>query len=249
MGKSREFSVTRDSSLYTIDFKYRSEDLIRSILQTNQFPGATASDDYKSIVFTPFLLINAHSGAFSSEKSNGSMRIEDAQRCKASTVKSFAAYNKELPGGKMKYNDVLLLIDGLSRQLSYLINKCHKCFYSYALENLLVVDDSKFIYVSNEHLLLIRDEMLLLMCPFSKSNGFFSPELMNIYTIPSKINYKTIYYSFGLLVLFGLTGIELTRIEDIDIAIREVEGLGSKMFGFVKRCLAEDLDNRCLLFI
>ena len=32
--------------------------------------------------FTPFLFENAHSGAFSSAKSNGSMRIFDAQRCK-----------------------------------------------------------------------------------------------------------------------------------------------------------------------
>jgi len=31
--------------------------------------------------FTPFLFENAHSGAFSSAKSNGSMRIENAQRC------------------------------------------------------------------------------------------------------------------------------------------------------------------------
>ena len=32
--------------------------------------------------FTPFLFENAHSGAFSSAKSNGSMRILNAQRCK-----------------------------------------------------------------------------------------------------------------------------------------------------------------------
>ena len=31
---------------------------------------------------TPFLFENAHSGAFSSAKSNGSMRIFDAQRCR-----------------------------------------------------------------------------------------------------------------------------------------------------------------------
>jgi hypothetical protein len=35
--------------------------------------------------FKPFLFENAHSGAFSSEKSNGSMRIFDAQRCKTET--------------------------------------------------------------------------------------------------------------------------------------------------------------------
>ena len=34
------------------------------------------------LFFTPFHFENAHSGAFSSVKSNGSMRIFDAQRCK-----------------------------------------------------------------------------------------------------------------------------------------------------------------------
>jgi hypothetical protein len=36
---------------------------------------------------TPFLFENAHSGAFSSAKSNGSMRIFDAQRCKSNSAK------------------------------------------------------------------------------------------------------------------------------------------------------------------
>ena len=36
----------------------------------------------KGVSFTPFLFENAHSGAFSSAKSNGSMRIFNAQRCK-----------------------------------------------------------------------------------------------------------------------------------------------------------------------
>jgi hypothetical protein len=38
-------------------------------------------------LFTPFLFENAHSGAFSSAKSNGSMRIFDAQRCKGGFLK------------------------------------------------------------------------------------------------------------------------------------------------------------------
>jgi hypothetical protein len=37
--------------------------------------------DKKIAYFTPFLFENAHSGAFSSAKSNGSMRIFNAQRC------------------------------------------------------------------------------------------------------------------------------------------------------------------------
>ena len=39
-------------------------------------------NELPTIQFTPFLFENAHSGAFSSAKSNGAMRISNAQRCK-----------------------------------------------------------------------------------------------------------------------------------------------------------------------
>jgi hypothetical protein len=39
-------------------------------------------NEMPTIQFTPFLFENAHSGAFSSAKSNGVMRISNAQRCK-----------------------------------------------------------------------------------------------------------------------------------------------------------------------
>jgi hypothetical protein len=42
---------------------------------------------HNTSIITPFLFENAHSGAFSSAKSNGSMRIFNAQRCKKNTSK------------------------------------------------------------------------------------------------------------------------------------------------------------------
>ena len=49
----RNFSIIQnnESSLYTISFSSRSEDIIKSIIHTNQLPGASATDDYKSIIF------------------------------------------------------------------------------------------------------------------------------------------------------------------------------------------------------
>ena len=46
-------------------------------------------------LFTPFLFENAHSGAFSSAKSKGSMRIFDAQRCKNPEVKPEEPFNTD----------------------------------------------------------------------------------------------------------------------------------------------------------
>ena len=215
----RNFSIIQnnESSVYTISFSSRSEDIIKSIIHTNQLPGASATDDYKSIIF------------------------------KASSVKSFDTYKKSV--GKMRYNDVLSMIRGLSEQLDYLINSRKKCFLLYTLENLLVIDDAKFVYVSNDHLLSIdpSSETMIFSFPLSKTAGFLSPEILSTNIIPCKIHYKTIYYSLGLLVLYGLTGVNDN--DSMDAAINEMNGLGSKIFGFVKRCLDKDLNSRCLLFI
>ena len=42
--------------------------------------------------FTPFIFENAHSGAFSSAKSNGSMRIFNAQRCTTHLLCNFTPF-------------------------------------------------------------------------------------------------------------------------------------------------------------
>ena len=219
----RNFSIIQnnESSVYTISFSSRSEDIIKSIIHTNQLQGASTTDDYKSIIF------------------------------KASSVKSFDTYHAKIQGGgKMRYNDMLSMIRALSTQLDYLIHARQKCFLLYTLENLLVIDDAKFVYVSNDHLLSIdpsAPSSMLLTFPLSKTVGFLSPEILSANIIPCKINYKTIYYSLGLLVLYGLTG--LNDADSMDEAIKDMNGLGSKIFGFVKRCLDKDLNTRCLLFI
>jgi hypothetical protein len=221
----RNFSIIQNNelSVYTISFSTRSEDIIKSIIHTNQLPDASVTNDYKSIIF------------------------------KASSVKSFDTYcakNFETRGvSKIRYNEMLSMIRGLSKQLYYLIHIRQKCFLLYTLENLLVIDDVKFVYVSNDHLLTIdpSSETLLLTFPLPKTVGFLSPEILSANIIPCKINYKTIYYSLGLLVLYGLTG--LNETDSVDAIIKELNGLGSKIFGFVKRCLDKDLNSRCLLFI
>jgi hypothetical protein len=69
---------------------------------TSTFPqhlmnGPDGGSMIKTRYITPFLFENAHSGAFSSAKSNGSMRIFDAQRCKKNITKK-----KKKNNGKKK---------------------------------------------------------------------------------------------------------------------------------------------------
>jgi hypothetical protein len=69
-----------------------------------------------------------------------------------------------------------------------------------------------------------------------KKNGYFSPELLKITEIPFKINYKTIYYSLGLLIL-DIFHIQLDDIKE------------SKLYYFLIRCLNDNIKERFLLYL
>ena len=48
-----------------------------------------------------------------------------------------------------------------------------------------------------------KTELIKFVAPFDR-DGFVSPELLKIKSVPSTVNYRTIYYSLGLLVAFCL---------------------------------------------
>ena len=66
-------------------------------------------------LFTPFLFENAHSGAFSSAKSNDSMRIFDAQRCKKNA--GFTSSIHESMDSGFPGNTNIQLQDGSTKEI------------------------------------------------------------------------------------------------------------------------------------
>lgn len=157
----------------------------------------------------------------------------------AVSVKQLNSYLDE-QGGHLNHNVMLKMIYCLSTQLDFLINQCKKSFLFYDVTNIIVIDDNKFVYVSNDMVQLNNDQILITK-PFTKLNKLLSPEVSNINTIPSKIHYTSIYYSLGLLIMFCLTGV---RTCDIELSIS-----GSKLHGFIRRCLDADPTKRCMLFV
>ena len=92
-------------------------------------------------------------------------------------------------------------------QLNYLITQFSKTFLGFSLENLIVIDKNKFIYICDEFLLDInQDEKILISFPFTHDDFFWAPELIHVKKIPSFINYKVTYFSLGSLILHALLG-------------------------------------------
>ena len=168
---------------------------------------------------------------------------------RSSSVKSLKKFlsNRE----NINYENTLKIIVSLCKQFQYLITIEYECFYEYVIENIIVIDDDKFIYLSNEDLLkLSESNKINFIKPFNRE-GFISPELLKINSIPSELNYKTIYYSLGALVVYFLFNKNINNKDglkyDLNEILKPIEG--TKLFGLLNRCLCEEANSRSIIYL
>lgn len=157
------------------------------------------------------------------------------------TFEQFKEKQRKINGSnKLSHNIIQHIIYSLSKQIFHLLHNESKCFYEFDPSNILVIDDCKFIYLSYEHLKDVKDNKIHIYNPISKNTGFLSPELLLEKSIPILINYKTIFYSLGLLILDNITN-EMQQLET------EVNNI--KLYYFLKRCLNQNPNKRFLLYV
>ena len=235
---TNEFNVIKDEDdLYSIEFKQQSMTLIYSLIKPRIILGSTITDNYKTITF------------------------------KALSVESFPQFQKRINdkdgNSTISHELALRMVFFLSTQLSYLLKNTQKCFFKYEKEKILVIDEEIFVYLSNEELVDREKENLIINLPFSHT-GFLSPELLRLNYIPAKINFKTIYYSLGLLIVYCLTEVNLLEDKrenpikdkiDSDEPLNKVLNellkplIGTKLYYFLVRSLDKEPKNRSLIYI
>ena len=211
-----EFTISKDSNKKTLfEIKFTNNYLLYSLTKTKIIKNYTILDNGKTIIL------------------------------KARSIKMFSEFkqeqNKLNKSNKLSYPILMKLIYYLSKQLDYLITNDSKCFYTYDPNNIIVIDDSIFIYLSLDHLKDIKKDdfnnnnknNIHIYSPISTSNLYLSPELSSAKILPIMINYKTIFYSLGLLVS-----------ENLSSSIGE-----TKLNYFLERCLNKDPCERYLLYI
>jgi len=176
-------------------------------------------------------------------------------KMKASSIQTFDQFKEKQKKktGSNKLSDKLLLniIFSLTTQIFYLLNKESKCFYKLDISNVLVIDDCKFIYLSNDHLKDVKENKIHIYNPISKNTGYLSPELKNATSIPILVNFKSLFYSLGLLILDNMrSNVEITPInKEVNIADQLFCIKDTKLYYFLKRCLCDNPDKRFLLYL
>jgi len=175
---------------------------------------------------------------------------------KATSIKSFQQFKKEQ--GILTFPIIVAMIRTLTTQLSYLI-KNKKTFIGYHPERIIVIDNNKFLFITNEFLLDIVDyDKAFITFPFFKDikqkEFYIAPELISLKELPAKLDYKLIYYSFGCLMTYCLT--EDIPFEEQETGLEEVNDIldksyikGTKIYWLLKRCLQLDSQKRSIIFI
>ena len=210
-GANVSTSANNISKTYLLQLKKPNQSLLLSLVKSGILLGATITDNYQSISF----------------RANSVRRI---------TNELNEPNEPNEPNGLNKYELCINYLYYLSKQFEYLIKKEKKCFYTLKKENIIIIDDFKSIYISIGDLLDIEEDYLTIYTPFEKTN-YNSPELNAVTCIPAKINYKTIYYSLALFILFFTNEKENNKLQ------------GTKLFYTLERCLEMNPEKRSILFI
>ena len=232
--EKENLKISKEESIFKIEFKSSEYSLINSLIKTRIIQGGSTDERYKIITFN------------------------------ANTVKTLEDFRNEknLSQGKKNLSvpDVAKMIHTLSIQLNYLLEYETRTIIGYNEEDIIVINDEKFVFLSSE---LVTDidsegtEMAIISCPFSSNEFFFSPEMLKITEIPSKIHYKTAYFSLGVLLVYMLLEsddfykdyLKHKRSEKIIECLNSDPIKNTRIYWFLSRCLVEEAKNRSIILI
>ena len=226
--------LKKNNQNYKLEFKYTSFSLINSIIKTRIINGASTDEYYKSITF------------------------------KAESVKTFNEYqnDKKIIRGKanLLIHEIAKMIRTLSKQLKYLIEKESKTILGYHPNDIIVINDEKFIFLGSELISKINSEeigMATISCPFSTSDFFVAPELLKVKTIPSLFHFKSCYFSFGCLIIFSLLDdnefykdyLNHRNPKKILDVLNNHHIKDTRIYWLLSRCLIEEPEERSIILI
>ena len=230
--EGENIKITSENSIFKIEFKYGAYSLINSLIKTRIIQGGSTDDTYKRIIF------------------------------KAKSVKSLEDFKKDsmkIEGKKnMLISDVSNMVRSLSEQLKYLISIDYRTIIGYNPSDIIVINEEKFAFIGSELVANIdTDKMYTISSPFSTSDFFVSPELLKIKEIPSKIHYKTAYFSLGLLLIYMLLGdddfyndyLKHNNSEKIMESLNNHPVKNTRIYWLLSRCLVEEAKNRSIILL
>jgi hypothetical protein len=242
--KSYKIEHINNTSSYTLYIRDGStHEIYESIMKTNILTNVFFDED-----------INGDSIIFTAETVKPLTHILQISTNKSSDLINDKDYDTEekcedIKNWNLTNEDITKMIYDLSRQIAYL-EKEMIAFYGYNLDDIIVINKNTYFIANTRYLSRIEaDNNIYFNNPIEKPY-FSNPELNQLTKLPSKIDYRSGYYSLGALILFCLTNIyifgEVTEEKEI-ISLESIKY--TKAYWFLKRCFHDNCKERILLFI
>ena len=147
---------------------------------------------------------------------------------------------------KLQYFEGVKLAQCIGQQLFYLEKYAHT-FSWFNLDNILVIDESSFIYIGIEQLMPVDAfGRIWFTTPFSLKLAHIAPEIQRLKTLPSYATYKAAYYSLGSLITFCLA---VDDEKSTKMPLRLEFMADTKLYWFILRCIDPEPSARLLLFV
>ena len=260
--------ITEDQHIYKIEFKYGAYKLIKSLINSYIIQGASTDENYKTLRFkaqTVKTLKQYKKDMWDKnacDKNACDKNAGDKNTGDKNAGDKNAGDKNTGDNNKMPITDAAKMVNYLSKQLNYLIDKENSTILGYNIDNIIVINDDKFAFIGNELVVnMERDkenrEMFKISSPFLITDFFVSPEMLEIKEIPSFIHYKTSYFSLALLIIHCLVGendfymdyLNNKQPERILESLNNHPIKNTRLFWLLSRCLFEDPTNRSIILI
>lgn len=160
------------------------------------------------------------------------------------SVKPLSYYCKK---GLLDYYICLQIICDLYKQHTFL-KKSGYGFYCIHLDDIIVIDKSIFICTNSNCIRECRNDQLMFFSPFNRTaeNGFYSPEILGIQSIPAKVSHKCFYYSLGALAIYCLYGKKIGN-SDASVLLKPISQ--TKLYWLILKLVESDCERRSALII
>jgi len=152
---------------------------------------------------------------------------------------------------KLSYLECLQMISTLGTQLDILEKTKNSVFNAINIQNILVIGDTKFLYVSNSNLFSIDEKQNISIDYPVEKMRFDSPEQDRMREVPYKLHKNAWMYSFASIVVFSLTNdssaYTTKSYENSKRLLQQIDLL--PVYYTLLRCLHEDPEKRIFLHI
>jgi len=232
--ENENLKIRKEKSIFKIELRQSAYSLINSLIKTRIIQGGSTDETYKVIIF------------------NGKS---------VKSLEEFINDRKISEGRKnLLVSDIAKMIRCLSLQLNYLIECESDTIIGYNVKDIIVINDEKFAFLGSELVANVDSEgteMARISCPFSANDFFFSPEILKITEIPSKVHYKTAYFSLGILLVYMLLAddefykdyLKHKHSEKILESLNSHPIKNTRIYWLLSRCLVEEAKNRSIILI